>query len=208
MQTPEELIEKYKNDMLEMMKRSYCPYQETQLLTNDNTEVVQENASDDEIVAVSDSVNASPAYDEIDDNEKTEEVGKPDDLKQSFGTLKIRAYSGNIAYPIETALVKIYDSQDRLICEGYTDQSGIFDAGQFETIEKNISESPNFEKGYATYKIVVTHPRFNTVVFENVPIFEGVESIQNARMELGYSDDETVINESEPDNLRRKQNAR
>lgn len=189
METPEEIIEKYKNDMLKMMKRSYFPYEDA-VPTVASAKNSEEMQGEEE---------AEPPFLKSTDNKN--EKG------ERFGSLKVRAFSGNIAYPIETALVKLFDSEGRPIAQDYTNQSGISDFIDLPTPDKSISESPGSEKGYATYKIVVTHPRFNTEIFENVPVFEGVESIQDVRMELGSSDNEFLTVESEPEQLRRNENA-
>lgn len=206
MQTNEELIEKYKNDMLNMLKRSYFPYEE-----NSPSQSVQANAVLHENAYDSGDADGELSNQNANENENLLERDKLEstfeNTEQAYGALKVRAYSGNIAYPIETAFVRVFDSDDRPVREGYTDQSGIFDAQNLPVPQKAISENPNSEKAYAAYKIVVTHPRFNTEIFENVPVFEGVESIQDARMELGNSDDEILTVESEPDDLRRGRNA-
>lgn len=182
MQNTNELIEKYKNDMLKMMKRSYFPYEEN-IETNQNISLDSQAAVEAATQDVPQSVNT--------------------DNSESTGELKVRVFSGNIAFPIETAFVRIFDNNGNEIREGYTNQSGIFDAEELPTPNKSISESPNYEKGYAGYKIVITHPRFNTEIFENVPVFDGIESIQDVRMIPGDEEDEDLTVESEPDDLRR-----
>lgn len=192
MQNADELIEKYKNDMLKLMKRSYFPYQD---------EAVSEVSESEPSV--------SAVKQESESSNRDTPVNQPEteELPNGYGSLKVRVFSGNIAFPIETAFVRVFDGDDREIREGYTNQSGIFDVTMLPTPNKSISESPGSEKAYTGYKIVVTHPRFNTEVFENVPVFSGVGSIQDVRMKLGSSDEEEVTVESEPDILRREQNA-
>lgn len=199
MQNIDKLIEKYKNDMLVMMKRSYFPYEEAEPALAETVEAPDEPT-------VSAAAQAEPARRETqsialdDENRRDPNVNRSDG---GFGSLKIRAFIGNIAYPVETAFVRIIDSKGDVIREGYTNQSGIFDAVRLPTPDKSISESPGNEKGYTGYKIIVTHPRFNTEIFENVPVFEGVESIQDVRMEIGNGDEPILTVESEPDDLRR-----
>ncbi len=188
MQNANELIEQYKNDMLKMMKRSYFPYEES-VSVSENVPTADESS----VTAVGQNV--------IDSR-------KPVDTSdESFGNLRVRVFSGNIAFPIETAFVRVFDDDGKEVGEGYTDQSGIFDVNELPAPNKSISESPNYEKGYAGYKIIVTHPRFNTEIFENVPIFDGVESIQDVRMTVGNEENEEIIVESEPDDLRGNTNA-
>ncbi len=192
MQNADELIEKYKNDMLKMMKRSYFPYQD---------EAVSEVSESEPSVSAVAQKSISGNRDESVNQPETEK------LPNGYGSLKVRVFGGNIAFPIETAFVRVFDGDDREIREGYTNQSGIFDVTMLPTPNKSISESPGSEKAYTGYKIVVTHPRFNTEVFENVPVFSDVESIQDVRMRSGSSDEQEVTVESEPDILRRGQNA-
>lgn len=196
MQTPEEIIEKYKNDMLNMMKRSYYPYEEA----------LPTVARADEEVKNTPTVDETPTEKAVSTSFE-EGTGDAEDSGERFGSLKVRAFGGNIAYPIETAFVRLFDSKGKPISEGYTNQSGILDFPELPTPDKSISESPNGEKGYATYKIIVTHPRFNTEIFENVPVFEGIESIQDVRMEIGSSDNESLTVESEPEQLGRYKDA-
>lgn len=192
MQNADELIEKYKNDMLKMMKRSYLPYQD---------EAVSEVSESEPSVSAATQERVSDNRDSPVNQTETEK------LPNGYGSLKVRVYGGNIAFPVETAFVRVFDDDGREISEGYTNQSGIFDVRMLPTPNKSISESPGSEKTYTGYKIVVTHPRFNTEVFENVPVFSDVESIQDVRMKPGSSDEQEVIVESEPDILRRGQNA-
>lgn len=188
MQNADELIEKYKNDMLKMMKRSYFPYEDSVTVT--------------ENVPSADEPSVKTVAQGVFNDERPNEPSN-----DSYGDLKVRVFSGNIAFPIETAFVRIFDDTNNEVREGYTNQSGIFDAKRLPTPNKSISKSPNFEKGYAGYKIIVTHPRFNTEIFENVPVFDGVESIQDVRMRIGNETTEDLTVESEPEDLRRNRNA-
>lgn len=210
MQNVDKLIEKYKNDMLSMMKRSYFPYEEAEPALGETDETAETVESGEE-PAVSVAAQNEPVRREAQNIALDDESRRDPNISHSeggFGSLKVRVFVGNIAYPIETAFVRILDSNGTVIREGYTNQSGIFDATRLPTPDKSISESPGNEKGYTGYKIIVTHPRFNTEIFENVPVFEGVESIQDVRMEIGNSEEPILTVESEPDDLRRTDNGR
>lgn len=206
MQNVDELIEKYKNDMLKMMKRSYFPYQETEPVFETAAQAAGVDRSEPSV---------SAAAQENTDRREMQSISYDDERRRdpsvansadSFGSLKVRVFNGNIAYPLETAFVRVFDDRGKVIREGYTNQSGIFDATRLTTPDKSISESPGSEKGYSGYKIIVTHPRFNTEVFENVPVFEGIESIQDVRMEMGNNKEPVMTVESEPEDLRSDNN--
>lgn len=196
MENSNELIERYKNDMMKMMKRSYFPYDES----------VNEQTQNEEIPTNSNEAENIDSTAE-DNTNSFSTPNESDNLKGGYGSLKVRAFSGNIAFPVQTAFVRIFDGDDRVVREGYTNQSGIFDAEMLPAPSRIISESPGNEKGYTGYGIIVTHPRFNTEIFENVPVFSDVESIQDVRMQPGSEDESELTVESEPDDLRGGSNA-
>ena len=114
-----------------------------------------------------------------------------------FGTLKISVFAGNSAFPVEGAEVKVFDQNGNEVYSSFTDLNGLVNGITLPAPSSESTLIPNSPvRGYALYKIIVKHPLYNTAVFENVPIFADMESIQPVRLEVranGTDTTETVV---------------
>lgn len=154
MNNTEKLIEKYKNDMLNISRRSVFKdeYKKPEEIKNE-AETVQEE------------VITEMPEDKKDDN-------------MHFGSLKVMAFAGNEAFPVETADVEVSDSEGNVLYSLLTDSGGIAEGMLLSAPSESENDSPGGKDGFSLYKIRVSHPDYETEIFENVQIFEGVESIQ------------------------------
>ncbi|MGN0567317.1 MAG: hypothetical protein ACI4JR_01865, partial [Acutalibacteraceae bacterium] len=102
---------------------------------------------------------------------------------------------------------KKLNGENYCIYDRMTDASGIVDNLELPAPDKNLSMSPerNGMIPYATYDVYVEHPNFVKTFFENVPIFDGITSIQSVDMvptvNSGTEPSPVRILESEPEQL-------
>lgn len=167
-------MEKYKREMMELAGRAVNSVNEESKIFVNETE--QERAERQELQTEQRSVIAEP---------------------QGQGRLKINVFTGNEAFPVMSALVEVYDGE-RLLFREFTDQSGAVSELTLPAPSASISESPGNVKGYSTYRVRVVHPGFNSVELVNVPVFEGIESVQPVSLEPKSSSGTEIITETEP----------
>lgn len=100
------------------------------------------------------------------------------------GTLRVQASIAQRAYPVPDAQVvvdKEFLEGNRVFATGVTDANGILDGIVLPTPDKSLSDSPTGKPPYALYDIHVTHPKFREEVYKQVPVFDGIKSIQPVR---------------------------
>ncbi len=112
-----------------------------------------------------------------------------DDAIQNFmkenpkeGRLKIQAFTAGGAIPIAGATVRV----SRMIGDSpyvfynvVTDEDGIANGMTLPAPPKALSESPESSaESWTGYDIEVSYPSYPTQRFSNIPIFEGIETIQ------------------------------
>ncbi len=131
------------------------------------------------------------------------------------GLLKVQVFSGQQVTPIpnaEVLVTKELINGPRIFFSGLTDISGIVDGIQLPAPNRTLSESPQprgdgvtMQMPYSQYNITVKEGRHHTQEYTNVPIFDGIKSIQPVRMiPLQFSDENggtIVYPESEPNDL-------
>ena len=102
------------------------------------------------------------------------------------GTLKIQASMANQSYPItEVHIVVSKDFTDgqHIFYEAETDQDGIVDNLLLPAPPKAMSLKPDaIIDPFSVYKITATKEGFTPEDFVQVPIFDGIKSIQPVRM--------------------------
>ncbi len=127
---------------------------------------------------------------------------------QGKGTLKVQAFSGREAFPIVNARVvvsKDFENGSHIFFDDLTDTSGIVENMMLSSPRKDVAQRDNSILPYSTYSIRVTHPYFITTVYESVPVFDGIASIQPVNMVprtgTPTDDREIVYTEQEPTDL-------
>lgn len=149
MDNTEKLIEKYKADMLNLSKKSIYRSEKVPV----NTEKIKETAET--------------------------ENSDTDDKKGHFGFLKVMVFAGNEAFPVETARVEVFDKDGNELYSLLTDSGGIAEGMVLRTESEKENEYSGGKDGFSLYRLVVSHPDYETQIFDDVQIFENIESIQN-----------------------------
>ena len=98
-----------------------------------------------------------------------------------FGILLFQVTGGQGAFPIGGATVVITKN----LTDGHalsttttTDESGKTQEFSLPAPHKSISQTPNEQDYFATYDAVITAPGYIAVTVRDIPIFDGVTTIQ------------------------------
>lgn len=146
----------------------------------------------------------SPAMSE---EETIEDETDGNEDKKTLGSLRVQVFMANRAYPVPSAHVVITGTKNkRVYFDGYTDTNGVVGRLLLPAPKKIYSQSPQETPPYSQYDIMVSHPKFQSRKYIGVPVFGGVESIQNIQL-LPLGSDETdsmTVTESEPNELLKK----
>lgn len=143
---------------------------------------------------MNDKSNEKPQMLQTEENGRAEPKVKSEDMSGE-GRLTVRVYTAAGAIPLEDAIVIIRDSPSAgggIIVSLRTDRSGMTPQISLPAPPKATAQQPGNVKPYSTYGIDVILPGYYTPVFENVPIYDGISSVQNVGMiplpENGYPD--------------------
>ncbi len=106
-----------------------------------------------------------------------------------LGFLIVQAVTANGALPVPDATVHIYEyaedfdtERTDIIYSLRTDNSGRTEKIALDAKDKELSQSPGNVRPYTTYNITVEKDGFYASEKINVPIFQGITSIQTAEM--------------------------
>ncbi len=135
----------------------------------------------------------------------TEEYSTFDEFlqeNQKIGKLRVQAFASNQAFPIANAKITVskqFGENKHIFAEKYTDIDGIVQNISLPTKAKELSLSAGGEIPFSTYMVEVMHPKFRPQIYENVPIFDSIESLQPAAMQpLNGTDSAEIIDEEMP----------
>ena len=106
-------------------------------------------------------------------------------INTSRGYLKLQAFAGSLSTPVQNVKIiisKQFSDMDKVFYTVSTNENGIVDNLELPTIDRRLSQSPTGALSFATYNVKAFHPDFNTIEFRQVPIFDGVKSIQPVRL--------------------------
>ncbi len=124
------------------------------------------------------------------------------------GSLRVQAFVAGRAFPVSNVKVRVtkeIGEQPYTIAERMTDSSGIAGNIILPAPESNLSETPvTTQMPYATYDVLIEQPRYVTLLYKDVPIFDSIESIQPVEMRPridGVSNNMIVIDEKSEWNL-------
>lgn len=112
------------------------------------------------------------------------------------GYLVIRATTASGALPIENALVTVYGNRpdfSAVIARLQTGNDGLTPKIALSAPPRSLSETPgNGDNSFATYNISVRKNGFYPLSLYEVPVFDGITSVQPANLipliENGYPD--------------------
>lgn len=202
MESFDKQIERYKQELVKYAKNHGTVYYEQNSdYTVDETPVKQTNAKMYNSAYVSNRP-MPPEYDGNDDTssppsgsavieENSQNTplfeNREDFLKDNTksGKLRVQAYASQQVFPIQNAKVTVekeFRDGNYLFNESYTDIDGVVQNIILPTKDKNLSLTAGGEIPYTTYTVTVSHPQFETLVFDRVPIFDSIESMQPAAM--------------------------
>lgn len=183
----DKLIEKYKQEMLDMAKASTNINQtEYKQIPDDNNNDEESEIEGEVVYPTGENINNETVYDEVMTATQNSENETQDYLNfmqenPKQGELKIQAYTARQAMPVSGVLIEIskkFNGVKKLFYSLKTDQSGIIDGIFLPAPDKKISQTPSNLKTFASYDIQATHPGYTEKNYLNVPIFDGVKSIQ------------------------------
>ncbi len=181
-------------------------------------DVPQSGEDDDEKLAKRDFSEDQPQDNDPDDIAPLEQQGeRPDipternysslqeytDLNERRGSLRFRTYTARAALPVAGARVvvsKDIGGRKHVFYSLTTDSSGLTQVMSLPAPPKELSETPDSSvQPYALYNAEVSAVGYNDVLIRDIPVFEGVLSLQKVAMvpELGQQTE--VITEQEPD---------
>lgn len=102
------------------------------------------------------------------------------------GTILFRVYTAREALPIENAvctITKTFDGKPHVFYTLVTDESGRTSAVLLPAPSKELSQDPdNRIQPFALYDATVTRNGFAEVIFKEIPVFDGVSSVQQVGM--------------------------
>lgn len=174
----EDMIEKYRQELIEISKQSSVHTEEEPEAERMTTEVFaagQDPLSEpEEPQAVIAGRVPFADYDEFVRN------------NPSQGILRVQAFTANQAFPVSNATVRVYirlANGERELFSGITDVDGIADNIRLPAPDSSISFNENSTvEPYAVYSLRVNKPGFSSSVFEGIPVFDSVKSIQPVEM--------------------------
>lgn len=100
------------------------------------------------------------------------------------GFLRVQAFAGPQTIPVPGAQVLVtrdFADGTRRFAAGQTDQSGILDGIILPAPDGSRAQAPGSGIPYALYDIRVSHPDYRTEIYKQVPVFDGIRSIQPVR---------------------------
>ena len=100
------------------------------------------------------------------------------------GFLRVQAFAGPQTIPVQGAQVLVtrdFTDGTRRFAAGQTDESGVLDGIVLPAPPGALAQNPGGTVPYALYDIRVSHPDYRTEIYKQVPVFEGVKSIQPVR---------------------------
>lgn len=121
-----------------------------------------------------------------------------------FGTLLFQVTGGQGAFPIVGAAIiitKNLGDSHTLSITTATNESGKTMELSLPAPNKGLSQSPGGKEVFAVYNATITAPDYETATVQDIPIFDGVTTIQPVELSPilnGMAKPEPIIN-TEPD---------
>lgn len=168
-------VERYKADMMRMAAQSGQP-------ENTVGTLIQLPEESDAVVHMPESGAGRDPLQTLTPEENTFAVFQA--LNPKTGFLRVQAFAGQQTVPVPNAQVLVthtFTDGTRRFASGVTDESGVLDGIALPAPSSALSQSPTGQLPYALYDIRVSHPDYRTEIFRQVPVFEGIQSIQPVR---------------------------
>lgn len=175
----DDMIEKYRQELVEFSRqmpvhndeyRDFVPTAAVPIQeTNNDNEVNNNNNDEDE---VKDIIEIRPYRDN----------GDFEARNGSTGSLRVQVFAADRSFPVSNARVRVtvpFLTGSRELFDGRTDADGIVENITLPAPNKSLSlDEDNTSEPFALYNITIDHPNYAESVFSNVPIFDSVKSIQ------------------------------
>lgn len=183
----EDIIEKYRQELVDFSKQSELHTKEVMTQEREAESVMAQPEPDpipepvpaqaDDVIEPQVFVRGTVPFDNYDDFM---------DKNRSQGVLRVQAYSADRTFPVPNALVRVYVSLadgERELFQGVTDIDGIIDNISLPAPDSSISFDENSTVApFATYVLRVSKPGYSAAIFNGIPVFDSVKSIQPVEM--------------------------
>ncbi len=129
-------------------------------------------------------------------------VEEYNEMNNRSGMLRFRVYTARGALPVEGASVvitKLINGENHTFYSLQTDISGLTETINLPAPPKELSETPDSTvQPYAVYNADITAEGYNSVAIRDLPVFEGVLSLQRVPLVPDVGQETEVIVEREP----------
>lgn len=179
----EDIIEKYRKELIDFSKQS--PIHNDKVMTQEREVASVMAQANPEPIPLPDSefdqpeavVRGTVPFDNYDEFM---------DKNRSRGVLRVQAYSADRTFPVPNALARVYINLadgERELFQGVTDVDGIIDDISLPAPDSSISLDENSTVApFATYVLRVSKPGYSAAIFNGIPVFDSVKSIQPVEM--------------------------
>lgn len=179
----EDIIEKYRQELIDFSKQSEIHTEEATAQEQEAVQVMAQPEAEpapvqtDEITEPQAVVRGTVPFDNYEDFL---------DKNRSSGILRVQAFSADRTFPVPNALARVYVNLadgERELFQGVTDVDGIIDNISLPAPDSSISFDENSTVApFATYVLRVSKPGYSAEIFNGIPIFDSVKSIQPVEM--------------------------
>lgn len=148
-------------------------------------------------------INTVPENPEIHTTENMSEFDEYLEENPSKGFIKVQVYSGRSPIPISGAKVTVSKtlSDKYVLSTVYTDRNGHTQTITLPAKPAAMSQTPEGAIPYTSYDILIEKENYLSVENLNVPIFEGILSVQPVRMNADTGGEGDVYDEKSNYNL-------
>ncbi len=147
-------------------------FEDERIPQNDPNDVMEQNGSRSDI-----SNFPMPSYDNLEEFERN---------NRGSGTIVFRVYTAREALPVENAVckvTKIFNGDVHTFYTLVTDESGKTPARPLPAPSKELSQqSENLIQPFSLYDALVTREGYADVELKEIPVFDGVSSVQQVSM--------------------------
>lgn len=169
----EDIIEKYRKELIEFSKQS-------PIHTDKEERSARPTASVMATPSEEENLNEPRAV--VTGNVRFADYEEFLDKNRSQGLLRIQASSADRVFPVSNALARVYvdlDDGERELFQGVTDVDGIIDNIPLPAPDGSISFDENSTVApFATYVLRVSKPGYASEIFNGIPVFDSIKSIQ------------------------------
>lgn len=172
----EDIIEKYKRELVEFSKQMPIhtqfveEYRETVSTAAQPQRSVTQNVRADETDAVITPASSFADYDDFVAN------------NPSQGVMRVQVFAADRSFPIPDASVRVFvklEDGERELFSGVTDEDGIADGINLPAPDSSASFDENSTVApYAVYSLRVNRQGYAPASFDGIPVFDSVKSIQ------------------------------